>query len=174
MFKTQIRFPSFISRFFAFIIDMAVLVLLTMPLSRFMNFYLYRWRLSDYFALHNVDITSLEAMAQSMASQEFMSYAASEGGPAILPIFAINCAMQLVLMAFYLTACLYYKAMTPGYFIIRSRIVDEFSLGTPSLWQLVKRFIALGFFFIGIWTILFDDKKRAWHDKISNTIIIKV
>jgi uncharacterized RDD family membrane protein YckC len=70
-----------------------------------------------------------------------------------------------------------YKSATPGKIWMGIMIVDAKTGGTPSLGQLVLRFV--GYIvcsltlFLGFLLILFDNRKRGLHDMIAGTLVIK-
>lgn len=66
---------------------------------------------------------------------------------------------------------------TPGYRIMRIEYAPMID-GKPGGWQLLFRaaitmFMAWGIFIIDHIWILFDERKQAWHDKISGFYVIK-
>ena len=70
----------------------------------------------------------------------------------------------------------YYQA-TPGKMIFKATIVDAKTGGTPSLRQLIIRYlgyiistIPLG---LGIFWVAFDKKKQGFHDKLANTVVVQ-
>ena len=70
-----------------------------------------------------------------------------------------------------------YRSATPGKIMMGIYIVDEITLGQPSVGRLVLRYfgyyvsilpLLLGF----IW-VAFDKRKQGFHDKIARTLVIK-
>ncbi len=70
------------------------------------------------------------------------------------------------------------RSATPGKQLIDARIVDAVTLGPPSPRQLLIRYagyllatvpLCLGF----VW-VAFDRRKQGWHDKLANTVVIRV
>ena len=70
------------------------------------------------------------------------------------------------------------KLATPGKMAIGAQIVDARTLGKPSLGQLVIRYV--GYFVstiplcLGLIWVAFDRRKQGWHDKLANTVVIRV
>ena len=62
---------------------------------------------------------------------------------------------------------------TPGKMLLRMKIVDADTMESPSLRNLIKRFLGYITAIIGIWSIVFSKRSMAVHDKIANTIVIK-
>ena len=62
--------------------------------------------------------------------------------------------------------------------VFHSKIVDATTGEKPTIKQLLLRFVGymvvsftLG---IGFIWILFDARKQGWHDKMANTVVVKV
>ncbi|MBH1969989.1 MAG: RDD family protein [Moraxellaceae bacterium] len=67
---------------------------------------------------------------------------------------------------------------TLGKMVFHSKIVDAATGGKPTIKQFLLRFLGymvvsftLG---IGFIWIIFDARKQGWHDKMANTVVIKV
>ena len=69
-----------------------------------------------------------------------------------------------------------YKSATPGKMVIGAIIVDADTLGPPSKWQLIVRY--LGYYvsclplFLGLMWVGWDRRKQGFHDKLSRTVVI--
>jgi uncharacterized RDD family membrane protein YckC len=67
---------------------------------------------------------------------------------------------------------------TPGKMVIGAQIVDARTLGKPTLRQLVIRY--LGYYVstiplgLGLLWVAFDPRKQGWHDKMANTVVIRI
>ncbi len=87
--------------------------------------------------------------------------------------FAINWILPgIALLLFW-----FLRGATPGKMVMSAVIVDAGTLESPTLTQLVRRYLgyyvstlALGLGFV--W-VAFDARKQAWHDKMANTVVIK-
>jgi uncharacterized RDD family membrane protein YckC len=70
------------------------------------------------------------------------------------------------------------KLATPGKMAIGAQIVDARTLGKPTLGQLLIRYA--GYFVstiplcLGLVWVAFDRRKQGWHDKLANTVVIRV
>jgi uncharacterized RDD family membrane protein YckC len=70
------------------------------------------------------------------------------------------------------------KLATPGKMAIHAQIVDARTLGPPSFGQLLVRY--LGYFVstiplgLGLLWVAFDPRKQGWHDKLANTVVIRI
>jgi len=70
------------------------------------------------------------------------------------------------------------KSATPGKMLTKIKIIDAKSGGKLSVGQSIGRYLAyfvsmiplmLGIFWVGL-----DKKKQGWHDKLANTLVVKV
>lgn len=70
-----------------------------------------------------------------------------------------------------------YLSATPGKLFFKITIVDANTYEKPSKKQLVIRYfgyiISTIPLFLGFFWMLWDKKNQTWHDKISNTVLIK-
>ena len=70
-----------------------------------------------------------------------------------------------------------YKSATPGKMVIGAIIVDADTLGPPSKWQLIVRY--LGYyvsclpFFLGLMCVGWDSRTQGFHDKLARTVVIR-
>ncbi len=70
------------------------------------------------------------------------------------------------------------KLATPGKMAIHAQIVDAKTLGPPSTGQLVIRYV--GYFVstlplcLGLLWVAIDPRKQGWHDKLADTVVIRV
>lgn len=69
------------------------------------------------------------------------------------------------------------KQATPGKMAVSAVIVDAKTGQTPSLGQLIGRYlgyyVSLVPFGLGIIWVAFDAKKQGWHDKLAGTVVIR-
>jgi len=70
-----------------------------------------------------------------------------------------------------------YKSATPGKMATKLTIVDARTGQHPTTQQFIIRYIGYYVstipFGLGIFWIVFDKRKQAWHDKMANTVVIK-
>jgi uncharacterized RDD family membrane protein YckC len=70
------------------------------------------------------------------------------------------------------------KQATPGKMAVSLKVVDAKTGQTLSVGQSIGRY--LGYFVsilplgLGILWVAFDSKKQSWHDKLANTVVIRV
>jgi len=102
-------------------------------------------------------------------SQLFISPYLFEGAASILLIVVI---LPLTLLIFWKT-----KGASPGKLILRIRIVSEHDRKPPNITHCFIRlcgyFIAIATLGISIFTLLFNSKHQALHDKLANTLVVK-
>lgn len=67
---------------------------------------------------------------------------------------------------------------TPGKKALGIRIVtvngESLTPGRIILREFLGKFVSSLFLFLGYLWVLWDEKKQAWHDKIANTIVVKI
>jgi len=69
------------------------------------------------------------------------------------------------------------KAATPGKLMLRMTIIDANTLGKPTPWQLLARY--LGYYVcilslgLGFLWIIWDPRKQGWHDKMARTLVVR-
>ncbi len=93
---------------------------------------------------------------------------------------SIQIALFLISALFYLFILTLYfeKTMTtPGRAIFSICILDATSMGKPTTAQFIKRHLYYTASFmplmLGFFWIIFDARKQGWHDKLSNTVILR-
>lgn len=89
-----------------------------------------------------------------------------------------NNLLFTVIMAMPIIACWIYASTTPGKWLFQMRIVDA-TTGMPmTRRQSVVRY--LGYLvaslplFLGFLWVIKDKRKQGWHDKIANTVVVRV
>jgi uncharacterized RDD family membrane protein YckC len=92
--------------------------------------------------------------------------------------------VALIILGFLVVAFIYLRALgktgqTWGRKIVGIKVIGE-STGEPIGFgralgrQLFASFISAQIFYIGYLWMLWDDKKQTWHDKVVNSIVVKV
>ncbi len=70
------------------------------------------------------------------------------------------------------------SSSTPGKWLLKMRIVDDETFCKPSPSQSLKRYagymLSMIPFTLGFAWVMFDKKKRGWHDMVANTVVVKV
>ena len=70
-----------------------------------------------------------------------------------------------------------YRSATPGKMVIDAIIVDADTLGPPSKWQLIVRYlgyyVSIFPFCLGLFWVAWDERKQGFHDKLANTVVIR-
>lgn len=86
-----------------------------------------------------------------------------------LIVFIIN----LILIGIYFVFFWQKYNATPGKILMKMKIVNADDFTTPSMYNLIKRFIGYSTILIGMWSVLTNKRNMALHDKIANTVVIK-
>jgi uncharacterized RDD family membrane protein YckC len=78
----------------------------------------------------------------------------------------------LLILLFWVT-----RQATPGKMLMRLRVVDAVTGGTPPLPRLVVRYVGyivsslpLG---LGYLWMLWDPRRQCWHDKLARTLVVR-
>lgn len=70
-----------------------------------------------------------------------------------------------------------YRQATPGKMLFALKVIDAETGATLKLGQAIGRYFAYYISFLplglGVIWIVFDSKKRSWHDKLANTVVIR-
>ena len=159
--KKQIIYAILIPRLFASTLDLALLSIISNPITTFIS-----WKLSQYFFKVNIKEITIESLRGSELSQYISS---SSLFWYILLISIIN---LLIVGSYFVGFWMRYSA-TPGKMIMRMKIVDAATLEKPTKLQFIKRFLGYITIPFGIWFVPFSKNHRALHDKLSGTAVIK-
>jgi uncharacterized RDD family membrane protein YckC len=170
--QKQIIYSKFIHRLFAMTIDMVVIMIILFPVVSFLSRSMFLYVFHDFFVLHNVDMSDANAVNLATQTAEFASYITASRFMAFSGSVFIA---QVILIGVYLVTLWHKFGTTPGKLAMRLKIVDANDYSKrPPLYNLIKRFCAYSISFLGIWWIIFNKKGLALHDKIADTVVIKM
>lgn len=140
--EESMRYAGFWMRVVAGIIDTVLLLIVTTPLL----FLIYG---KAYF-LKDIDSPMIAGTADVL----------------------INWILPIVLIIAFWTL----KQGTPGKILLKMKIVDAKTGGCPTMTQWIIRYIgyipATLVLFLGLFWIIWDEKKQGWHDKLAGTVVI--
>lgn len=169
--KKQIVYSRFIHRLFAMMIDMLIVSFIVSVIMSFFSKYIFLYIFQDFFISRNIDVSSMEAIAEASRGDEFVQYASESGG---LTFMLLMMGIQFSLIGIYLVALWHKFGTTPGKAMMRLKIVDADNYDKkPPLINLIKRFFAYFISFPLLLMIMFNSKGLALHDRIANTVVIK-
>lgn len=171
--QKQIIYPQFIPRLFASNIDIFFLSILTTLIMNPIATIVYTHVFSDYvFQLHQQSKISFSIdMLFSLAFYEYIKDT-NRFYDCMICTISLTC-IHIALIGVYIIGFWQYMSATPGKILMGMKIVDADSLKKPTKKQFIKRFLGYTTIMIGIWSIIFTQKKQATHDKIASTIVIK-
>jgi len=167
----QIVYPKIIPRIFSLLIDFMILSLVLNPLTVILSRTLFLYVFQDFFISNGIDTSNPEIIAESLRSENFVKYA--EGSYNLFNYFLSMLILNITILGFYFVGFWYKFEATPGKMIMRMRIVNADDFSHPSLYSYIKRYFSYMLAAFSIFTIFFDKKHRAVHDKIAGTIVIK-
>lgn len=159
--KKQIIYALLIPRLFASTLDLALLSIISNPVTTFIS-----WKLSHYFFKVNI----AELTIDSLRTSKLTEYV--DAGSLFWYILLV-CTMNLLITGTYFVGFWIRYSATPGKMIMRMKIVDADTLEKPTKLQFVKRFLGYVTIPFGIWFVPFSKNHRALHDKLSGTAVIK-
>ncbi|AIL65646.1 RDD family protein [Rickettsiales bacterium Ac37b] len=181
MYNKQIKYAGLRGRLTASLIDMTIVLLLSMPVIKLLDFMLYGHNtpkvmmeevIKDMEQHH--DAANLSPMHQFFTDPKVYDFFITHHG---LEKFIISNIIQLILFMIIVIICWIKYQATPGKMLLSFKIVDATTLDKPNKKQLFIRFLGYFLSFIplllGFTAIIFSKKKQGWHDKLANTLVIK-
>lgn len=171
--KKQILYPKFIPRLFATTIDLVILSIALTPIMNFISRYVFIYLFYQFFEQQSINMKDYGALAESLKSPEFISYASSSGEK-FLSYMAILFIINAALMGAYFVLFWYKFGATPGKMVMRMKIVDADDYSSKiSISRLCKRFCGYLTSFVGIFGMIMRKNGQATHDKFANTVVVK-
>lgn len=161
----QILYPSIVLRLLSLVVDLLFLNAFN-PVINIINKVLFKKMFVKY-----PEITL--AKLPSLLTPEFIS-----GNPDVMDVVLrysiINMVLIFILCGIYFITFWNHFGCTPGKYFMRIRIVNESDMSHPSLAQFAKRFLFYILSIFNLISMLLNPSNRGLHDKLSNTIVIKV
>lgn len=168
--QKQITYPKFIPRIFATMLDLCILSIFLTPIMNIIAQNVFVYSFQDFFIANEINTNDMQAMSEIVKTPEFVSQVTgSKTFIYVGTLFAIN---TLIMGVYFVTFWKKFGA-TPGKFIMRMRVVNVTDYSSPSIFQLIGRFLGYITAIIGMWSMVFSKQGLALHDKISGTIVIK-
>lgn len=168
--KTQILYAPFMSRMFSTMMDLSLVAILLIPLTRGVFRWIFIKKFADLLQAQNIDLDNNQSLITFLNSPEFLPYSNNGTmGTLVLPILCT----QILGIILYFILCWHYLGSTPMKYILRLKVVDKTTLKPPTIFQSLKRILSALFFPIGIWFVFFTKQKQMFHDKMANTVVIK-
>jgi len=169
--KKDSQYPGFISRMFASVLDLMLATVLIIPICNILYGIIYNGMppSDELRFIIKSAYGNKVAVAESMEYQNFMQI---KGYTALLLEQSIQmCALGLFIIFFWIK----YQA-TPGKMLLHMKIVDRKTMQKPTLIQYIIRLFGYALsaipFGLGIFYILVNKERRAWHRLLSGTIVI--
>ena len=178
------KHPGFQARMIAALIDLTVISIMFIPLFILLNNLIYgdtspsdliNQAMVELISYNDTNNTQVDLMSFIHNTPEYNDYFFKEHG--FIKV-AINQVIQFICLAAVILAFWIKKQATPGKMLLYIKIVDATTLGKPTNRQLIIRLfsyiISVVPLFLGMIWLIFDDRKQAWHDKIANTLVVRV
>src|SRR3989344_4770988 len=143
----QVIYASFFRRFFAYILD----IFICFPL------FLLFLTIFVYFLVNllNIHKEIIFAYIDNLPSLPF----------------------NYVAFVYYSTFFLYLFSTTPGKYLLHVKVIKDNNTKLDLITVLVRSLLqplSTILFGIGYVSVIKDDQKRAWHDKIAHTVVIQI
>jgi len=176
--KEESIYPGFISRILSSVIDVGLAAIIIIPICAILYSVIYDGnppskQLAELMNQAYGSQPDVNKASESLHhNAEYIKFMREKGYRAIF----LEQLIQVALLA----ACIFIAWVkmqsTPGKTLLSMKIVDEKTMGVPTIKQYILRIIGyiisiipLGF---GIFYILLNKKRRAFHDLIAGTVVI--
>ena len=164
--KKQITYSNFLPRIFASVLDLLILSIINQIISYGLINYGFRYlahtnliqKIEHYLSNNLVDKLHIPLMPGELKMATY---------------YLLIAIIMAVILISYFIAFWYFYSATPGKMIMHIKIADAKTFKCPNLWQCFFRFSGYLFTILGIWFILFNERKRALNDFIAGTVVIK-
>lgn len=166
------KYATFNQRMLAATIDSVIAMVTLAPVLDYI--------LGTYFPLPQVDWTAVHSQIPAGASNQeanrIIVKAMIDSG--YMARWLDNFFWQCVALSAATGVCWHFWSATPGKILLRLKIVDAKTEAPISTLQILMRLMGyvvstfsfcLGFFWIG-----FDKRRQGWHDKLADTVVIKI
>jgi uncharacterized RDD family membrane protein YckC len=164
--NNDVKYASFSNRTLALGIDFTILTFLLMPFISITNSWLYGSITLDQFIIPGTNkVDASEALSYLSDNYFFLKY------------FTVQIiTMSVVLLAIFSTWIKFHN--TPGKWLLGCKIVDADTLTVPSKRQYMRRimgYVLSGIpFGAGYFMMVWSDKGQCFHDRMANTLVVKV
>lgn len=165
--QTDPRYPGFISRMFAAVLDLMLASVIVIPICNILYGALYdspppsiEYRQKLALAYEKKTPVPKEELFQNLGNTKW---------------YVEQFIQMLLLGIFVLFFWNKYQA-TPGKMLLNMKIIDHKTMGKPTPVQYLTRLLGYAvsaiFFGLGIFYILINKERRAWHDLLAGTLVI--
>lgn len=172
--KKQIVYCKFIQRVLAISFDLLIIAATISKVINLLYNIMFYLMFSNFLAAEqNVNIWNVTNVAST--SKEFIQQFSNDPNAmtkfltlqilTLIPLF-------LLVGAYFIVFWRKFRA-TPGAMIMGMQIVDADSFEAATVKNLIKRYLGFMISIIGVWSILFNERRMALHDKIAHTVVIK-
>ncbi|MGV2432377.1 MAG UNVERIFIED_CONTAM: RDD family protein [Rickettsiaceae bacterium] len=170
-YNKQIIYPSLFKRVISSMFDMLIIHIIFTPITTLFNQWIFSKKFGVIFAEKDIDINDQVAVMEAFKDPSMAEYLNSNF---ILDILIPASIFYILSLGIYFIASWHYLGSTPAKYLMHMRIVDQDTYTRPKLSNLIWRFFGYFLFIIGIWFVLFTKRNQALHDKLANTVVIKV
>ncbi len=172
--KKQIVYCKFIQRVLAISFDLLIIAATISKVINLLYNIMFYLMFSNFLSSEeNVNIWNVTNVA-SMSKEFIQQFSADPNAMTKFITLQIMTVIPLFLLvgAYFIFFWRKFRA-TPGAMIMGMQIVDADNFETATVKNLIKRYLGFMISIIGVWSILFNDRRMALHDKIAHTVVIK-
>lgn len=167
--KKQILYPKIFNRVMATLLDMTLISLLLMKVLPYINLYIFKYNFADILAKNNLNPLTPEDLNVLIRAEEFLNK--------IHPTDFIMASLELIfiqyiLFSFYFIFCWVKYGTTLGKLLFKIKIQDYTTGQNPNFFRATIRYFGYLLVPFSIFSC-FSKEKRAIHDLLANTIVIK-
>ncbi len=165
------QYPGFMGRMFSAVLDLMLATIIVIPICNIFYGIIYDG-MPPSKELQTILRNAYEAKISFGESAEYQTFMQVKGYTALILEQSIQVFFLGLLVLFFWNR---YQS-TPGKMLLHMKIVDHKTMGRPSIIQYIIRLfgyavsaIPLG---LGIFYILINKERRAWHDLLAGTVVI--
>lgn len=177
------KYPGFQARMMATLIDLTLVALLFTPIFMLVGNILFgdnspaemiSQASNEIVEIYEDKGTKIDFLTYVKQNPKYYNYFYKEYGFMKMVIYQF---LQFFTFITLILVFWFKKQTTPGKMCLSMKIVDATSMQKPTHKQLIIRLLSYAIsaipLFLGVIWMIFNKKKQTWHDKISNTLVIK-
>ncbi len=164
--KQDVKYASFSTRVLALAFDFTVITLVLSPIMPYLNKIMFGDIDIEQFYVGSTNKIDASGMMSYLSNQNFF-----------LKYFLYQLSFGIFIIIIF-TLSNIKLGNTLGKWILGYKVVDADALNTPTNKQFIQR--GIGYivssipFLLGFFTMPWTERSQCWHDKIANTVVIKV
>ncbi len=168
--KKQVIFPGLVVRIVTGMLDFMIVSIIASPILKIMILSLFKFHFADFIEANSLIVSAPEDIQIVITHDKFREYLTANS----YSIYFIEMIfVQFFLFGIYFIFSWWKFGTTFIKYIFKMKVIDYKTQNKPSFKACVIRYISYLFLFISAFFIVFRKDKRAIHDILSGTIVIK-